>query len=61
MKKEHTHTIMATLEAAQPIQKPQKISSYACHIYGFNGHKMTDCPKFVEMHKMFNGKSMIIT
>jgi hypothetical protein len=23
--------------------------SYACHIYGLNGHKMTNCPKFVEM------------
>ncbi len=21
---------------------------------------MTDCPKFVEMHKMFHGKSMIL-
>jgi hypothetical protein len=59
--KKKQHTIMATTEAAQPIQKPQKISSYACHIYGFNGHKMTYCPKFVEMHKMFNGISMIVT
>jgi hypothetical protein len=23
--------------------------SYACYIYGLNGHKMTNCPKFVEM------------
>jgi succinyl-CoA synthetase beta subunit len=41
-------------------QKTQKTSSYACHIYGFNGHKMMDCPKFVEMQKMFYGKSMTI-
>ncbi len=35
--------------------KTQKTSSYACHIYGLNGHEMTDCPKFVEMQKMFHG------
>jgi hypothetical protein len=29
--------------------KPQKIISYACHIYGLNGHKMTKCPKFTKM------------
>jgi hypothetical protein len=23
--------------------------SYACHTCGLNGHKMIDCPKFVEM------------
>jgi hypothetical protein len=36
--------------------KLQKTSLYACHIYGLNGHKMTDCPKFTEMQKMFHGK-----
>ncbi len=25
-----------------------------------NGHKITYCPKFVEMQKMFHGKSMAI-
>ncbi len=29
--------------------KNTKPSSYACHIYGLNGHKMTDCPKFANM------------
>jgi hypothetical protein len=29
--------------------KNTKTSSYACHICGLNGHKMTNCPKFVEM------------
>jgi hypothetical protein len=24
-------------------------------------HKMTDCPKFAKMQKMFHGKSMIVT
>ncbi len=43
-----------------PQWQPQKTFSYACHIYGLNGHKMTNCPKFVEMHKMFHGKSMTI-
>jgi hypothetical protein len=51
---------MATIEVAQPSQKAQKTSSYACHIYGLNGHKMIDCPKFVEMQKMFHGKYMTI-
>jgi hypothetical protein len=40
---------MATIEATQPNQKPHKTSSYAYHVYGLNGHKMTDCPKFIEM------------
>jgi hypothetical protein len=52
---------MATIEATQPSQKPQKTSSYACHICGLNGHKMIDCPNFVEMQKMFHGKSMPVT
>jgi len=25
-----------------------------------NGHKMIDCPKFVEMQKMFHGKYVIV-
>ncbi len=49
---------MATIEAAQPSQKSQKTSSYVWHICGLNGHNMTDCPKFVEMEKLFHGKSM---
>ncbi len=51
---------MAITEATQLSQKPQKTSSYACHICGLNGHKTIDCPKFVEMQKMFHGKSMAI-
>jgi hypothetical protein len=42
---------MATTEVAQPNQKAQKTSSYACHIYGLNGHKM---------QKMFCGKFVIV-
>jgi hypothetical protein len=41
--------LMATTEAAQPCQKGQKTSSYACHICDLNGHKMTNSPKFAEM------------
>ncbi len=52
--------MVATTEVAQPSQKAQKTSSYTCHIYGLNGHKMTNCPKFVEMQKMFHGKSMTV-
>jgi hypothetical protein len=51
---------MATTNATQPSQKIQKTSSYACHICGWNGHEMTNSPKFVEMQKMFHGKSMTI-
>jgi hypothetical protein len=40
---------MATTKAAQLNQKTQKTFSYACHIYGLNGHKMTDYPKFTKM------------
>ncbi len=51
---------MATTEVTQPSQKTQKTSSYACHICGLNECKMIDCPKFVEMQKMFHGKSMVV-
>jgi hypothetical protein len=51
---------MATIEVTQINQKPYKTSSYACHIYGLNGHKMTDCLKFVEMLKMFHGKYVVV-
>jgi hypothetical protein len=59
-RKKKEETTVATTKVTQPSQKAQKTSSYACHIYGLNGHKMIDCPKFVEMQKMFHGKSMII-
>jgi hypothetical protein len=52
--------MVATIEATQPNQKPQKTSSYACHIYGLNGHKMTDYPEFTKMQKMFREKSKTI-
>jgi hypothetical protein len=47
------------MEATQPSQKPQKTSSYTCHIYGLNGHRMIDYPKYDEMYK--NGKYVTIT
>jgi lipopolysaccharide biosynthesis regulator YciM len=40
--------------------KTTKKSSYACHICGFNGHKMTYYPKFVEMQKMFHRKFVAV-
>jgi hypothetical protein len=51
---------MGTNEATQANQKLHKTSSYACHMCGLNGHKMTDCLKFIDMQKMFRGKSMTI-
>ncbi len=60
MQKDEKVDHMVTIKVAQPSQKTQKTSSYACHIQGLNGHKMTDCPKFVEMQKMFHGKYVTI-
>jgi hypothetical protein len=48
-KKRKEQTTMVTTEAAQPSQNVKKTSSYACDIYGLNGYKMTNCPKFTEM------------
>jgi hypothetical protein len=31
------------------------------HVCDLNGHKMIDCPKFVDMQKMFHGKFMTIS
>jgi hypothetical protein len=45
---------MVATEVAKLNQKPEKTSSYACHICGLNGHKMIDCPKFIKMKKMFH-------
>jgi hypothetical protein len=60
-RKKKEQTLVPTIEATKPSQKPQKTSSYACHICGLNGHKMIDYPKFVEMQKMFHGNFMAIT
>ncbi len=59
-RKKKQQTTVVTTEASQPNQKTQKTFSYACHIYGLNGHKMTNCPKFAEMQKMFHGKFVTI-
>jgi hypothetical protein len=59
-KKKNEQTTMAIIEASQPSQKPHNTFSYACHIYGSNGHKMIDCPKFVEMQKLFHGKYVAV-
>jgi hypothetical protein len=48
-KKKKEHTIVATTKATQSNQKPHKTSSYACHIYGLNGHEITNCSKFTKM------------
>jgi hypothetical protein len=59
-RKKKEKTTMVAIEATQQSQKPQKTSSYACHTCGLNGHKLTYCPKFIKMQKMFHGKSMTI-
>jgi hypothetical protein len=50
--KKKEEPIVATTKATPQNYKVQKIRSYACHIYGWNGHSMTNCPKFAKMHKM---------
>jgi hypothetical protein len=52
---------VATTKATQYNQKPQKTFSYACHIYGLNGHKMIDFANFIEMEEMFHGNYVILT
>ncbi len=59
-RKKKDQTTVPTTQATQPSQKLQKTSSYACHIRGLNGHKMIDCPKFVEIEKMFHGKLVAV-
>ncbi len=59
-KEKKQQTIMEATKATQHNQKPQKTYSYACHIYGLNGRKMINYPKFIEMQKMLNGKSMTV-
>jgi len=45
--KEEPIIVVAT-KATNQLQKVQNNNSYACHIYGLNGHKVTNCPKFIE-------------
>jgi hypothetical protein len=37
-RKKKKQTTVATTQVAQPSQKAQRTSSYACHICGLNGH-----------------------
>jgi hypothetical protein len=59
-KKKKEQTMVATIKVAQPSQKTQKTSPYACHIYGLNGQKMIDYAKFDEMQKLFHGKFVTV-
>jgi len=56
VKKKEDPIVVATKATNQP-QKGQKNDSCAYHIYGLNGHKMTNYPKFAKMQKMFQGKN----
>ncbi len=48
-RKKKEQTMVAATETTKLNKKPHTTSAYACHIYGFNGHKMTNCPKFTKM------------
>jgi hypothetical protein len=54
VKKEEPTTAMTKITSHN--QNVQKNGSYARHIYGLNGHKMIDCPKFAKMQIMSQGK-----
>lgn len=49
--------IVSTKEATIQLEKGFKNNSHAYHIYGLNGHKMTDYPNFAKMQKMFQGEN----
>ncbi len=55
--KKKEEPIITTIKATNQLQKGEKNNLYVCHIYGLNGHKMINCPKFVEIQKMFQGKN----
>ncbi len=48
--------IVATQATNQP-HKGQKNNSYVFHMYGLNGHKMTNSPRFAKMYRIFQGKN----
>lgn len=56
-KKEEPTIIM--IETTTQNQKAHNTGSYACHIYGLNGLKMIDYPKFAKMQKMFQRKNVL--
>jgi hypothetical protein len=56
-KKEDSNVV--TIKATIQNQKAHNIGSYACHIYGLNGHKMIDYPKFAKMRNMFQRKNVL--
>jgi len=55
MKKEEP--TVTTIKVTNQLWKGENNNSYVCHIYGLNGHKMINCPKFVKIQKMFQGKN----
>jgi len=44
VKKNEDPSIVIVTKATNQLQKAQKNNSYACHIYGLNGHKVTYSP-----------------
>jgi hypothetical protein len=54
MKKEEP--TLAMTKATSQNQNVQKNEFFECHIYGLNGLKMIDCPKFAKMQKTSQGK-----
>jgi len=62
--KKKEESILEMKKATTHNQKIQKTISYACPICDLNGHKMTNCSKFVEMLQgknasNTNGKSIV--
>jgi hypothetical protein len=55
--KKKEEPIITTIKATNQLRKGENNNSYVCHIYGLNGHKIINCPKFVEILKMFQGEN----
>jgi predicted ATPase len=47
--KKKEEPIIATIKCTNQPLKGLKNNLCVCHIYGLHGHKMMNCPKFVEM------------
>jgi hypothetical protein len=47
--KKKEEPIITTIKATNQLRKGENNNSYVCHIYGLNGHKIINCPKFVEI------------
>ncbi len=58
LKKKFNHVVSKVTIQQIKVQKPMK---YSCHICSDIGHRITNNPKFNDMHNMFKNKGVKIT